>query len=79
MTNQNNLPAWARILLGIPAGAALQTRHDEKDREDSSSRSALSSASIAEQQAIMVFDGGGCVRHWKRKTSSSSSLGEAAW
>ena len=79
MTNRENLPVWARILLGIPAGdVELPKQPDEKDREGSSSQSALSSASTASQQATMVFDGGGCVRAWKRKTSASSSVGEAA-
>ena len=79
MTDQVNFPVWATILLGIPAGdAASPNQPDERDREDSGSRSALSSASIASQQATMVFDGGGCVRAWKRKTSASSSVGEAA-
>ncbi len=78
MTDQVNFPVWATILLGVPADdAMLPTQPDEKDRDNSSSRSAISSASIASQRATMVFEGCGCVRPW-RKTASSSSLGEAA-
>lgn len=79
MTDQVNFPVWATILLGAPADdAMLPTQPDEKDRDNSSSRSAISSASISSQRATMVFEGCGCVRPEKRKTASSSSLGEAA-
>jgi hypothetical protein len=79
MTDQDNLPVWATILLGKTAGEVLSpTQPDEKDRKNSSSPSAVSSASIASQRAAMVFDGCGCVRQWKRKIPSSPGLGEAA-
>ena len=78
MTSQDNLPVWAKILLGVSLNDAELSNHSEMDQPESSCNGnvAQSDPTIAEQN-IVVFDAGKHPRKWNWKSALCSSGGEA--
>jgi hypothetical protein len=78
MTNQEKLPLWAQILLGIPVNDEMKPdRSEGKETANSSKREAGRSESAAMKQSVIAFGAAGRERKWNWKTALSPSAREA--
>ena len=78
MTNQESLPVWAKILLGIPVNDDLQPdRTEGKEPANSSQREAGASGSATLKQSVIAFGEAGRERKWNWKTALCPSAREA--
>ena len=78
MTNQESLPVWAKILLGIPVNDEIQSdRTDGKDPANFSKREAGRSESAAMEQSVIAFGEAGREPKWNWKTALCPSAREA--
>jgi len=78
MTKQDNLPVWAKILLGVPVNEAEQSNHPEVDQLGSSrDRNAAQSGPAITEQSVVVFGSGKHHRKWNWKSALCPSAGEA--
>jgi hypothetical protein len=78
MTSQDNLPVWAKILLGVSLNEAELSNHSAMDQpEGSCNRDAHQSEPTIAEQNIVVFDAGKHPRKWNWKSALCPSAGEA--
>ena len=78
MTKQENLPVWAKILLGVPVNEAELSNHPEVDQmENSCNRSAAQSGPTIAEQSVVVFGSAKHHRKWNWKSALCPSAGEA--
>ena len=57
MTNQETLPVWAKILLGLPANDAVPVKHSGPGSTSNSSQTnSTPSDAEAAEQSVLVFD-----------------------
>ena len=78
MTNQDNLPAWAKILLGTPANdGAVPQPNDEEEHSSSSQREAKPSPPAAIDQREIVFHAGKREGKWSWRAGWCAAAREA--
>ena len=71
MTNQESLPVWAKILLGIPVNDEMHP--DPTEGKEPAGRS----ESAAMEQSVIAFGEAGRERKWNWKTALCPSAREA--
>jgi hypothetical protein len=80
MTNQEKLPVWAQILLGVPVNDEMQPDHSEgKGPPNSSKREAGPSGSAATEQSVITFGEAERERKWNWKTALCPSHACKGW
>lgn len=78
MTNQDNLPVWARILLGLPPDDAVLPNHAElEEKVTPNQREASPAKPAAMEQSVRTFDAGQRARKWSWKTAFCPATREA--
>ena len=66
MTNQDSLPVWAKILLGIPVNESALPNHGEpQEPENSSKREAQVSELAQTEQTVRVYNSKQRKWNWK--------------
>jgi|GEM_PF-3282246 hypothetical protein len=79
MTNQDNLPVWAKILLGIPAEeSALPHPAETEEPANSSKREANPSEAAVMEQSAIVFGTGTRKHKWNWATAFCPAAREAS-
>jgi hypothetical protein len=78
MTNQENLPVWAKILLGIPTeDTVLPAPPEREEKANSSQRESAPSEPAAMEQSVIVLGRSKRERKWDWKTALCPCTREA--
>ena len=65
MTNQDTLPVWAKILLGIPVNESALPNHGEREEQQNSSQREAEVSELAQtEQTVRVYNSKQRERKW---------------
>ena len=78
MTNQDNLPVWAKILLGIAVNESTLPNHGEREEQDNSSQRKAQVSELAQtEQTVRVYNPNQRERKWSWKGGLCPTTREA--